>query len=105
MARKKEKYTPSQFSKHMPTPIYDNWAWQEKGLCNDLKNTEIFFYEEQERGPDKEKRISLAVACCNACPVIETCRQFALDTHQDYGIWGGLTEEQRLAIRRKTKVG
>lgn len=102
MTRKKETYTPSQFSKHMPTPIYDNWAWQEKGLCNDAKNSEIFFYESHERGQDKAKRIELAISYCNACPVIEKCRQFALDTQQTYGIWGGLTEEQRLTIRQAT---
>ncbi|HET9547237.1 MAG TPA: WhiB family transcriptional regulator, partial [Desertimonas sp.] len=29
------------------------------------------------------------------------CLEFALDTNQDSGIWGGLSEEERRVIRRQ----
>ena len=30
-----------------------------------------------------------------ACPVIEQCRSYALAAQEPYGIWGGMTEEER----------
>ena len=32
---------------------------------------------------------------------MEDCLQFALDTNQDAGVWGGLGEEERRVIRRQ----
>ncbi len=37
---------------------------------------------------------------CNPCPLRITCLQFALDTHQDTGIWGGTNAAQRRALMR-----
>jgi WhiB family redox-sensing transcriptional regulator len=33
--------------------------------------------------------------------VSRQCLDFALETNQDSGIWGGLTEEERRVIRRR----
>jgi WhiB family redox-sensing transcriptional regulator len=44
--------------------------------------------------PPEAKRI------CNVCPVRAECLEFALDTDQSAGIWGGLTTYQR----RLTKI-
>ncbi|MET0662100.1 MAG: WhiB family transcriptional regulator [Ilumatobacteraceae bacterium] len=38
---------------------------------------------------------------CGECGVAQACLDFALDTNQDSGIWGGLTEEERRVIRRR----
>ena len=38
---------------------------------------------------------------CGQCTVAQECLDFALDTNQDSGIWGGLSEEERRVIRRK----
>ena len=38
--------------------------------------------------------------CCE-CPVHVECLQFALDTNQDTGIWGGTSEEERRQMRRE----
>ena len=38
---------------------------------------------------------------CGECTVSADCLDYALDTNQDSGIWGGLTEEERRVIRRK----
>jgi WhiB family redox-sensing transcriptional regulator len=44
-----------------------------------------------------------AKAVCARCPVREACLRFALDTGQNYGIWGGLTEDERHKLRRKER--
>ena len=45
--------------------------------------------------------IASAKAVCGGCPVQEPCLEFALETNQDSGVWGGASEEERRAIRRQ----
>ena len=46
-------------------------------------------------------QIEKAKHVCGECPVSTDCLQYALDTNQDSGIWGGTSEEERRIIRRK----
>ena len=46
-------------------------------------------------------QIDRAKQVCGECGVAQACLDFALDTNQDSGIWGGLTEEERRVIRRR----
>lgn len=46
-------------------------------------------------------QIAAAKAVCAGCPVQEACLAFALTTNQDYGVWGGLDEEERREERRR----
>ena len=41
-----------------------------------------------------------AKAVCAPCGVREACLHYALEAGQDHGVWGGLTEEERRAVRR-----
>jgi WhiB family redox-sensing transcriptional regulator len=45
--------------------------------------------------------IATAKAYCHRCPVIEACLEWALDTGESVGVWGGLTEHERGAMRRR----
>ena len=38
--------------------------------------------------------------CCQ-CPVRVECLDFAMETNQDTGIWGGLSEDERRNLRRQ----
>lgn len=46
-------------------------------------------------------QIARAKQVCGECPVRVDCLEYAIETNQDSGIWGGLDEEQRRAIRRQ----
>ncbi len=81
----------------LPRPIHSEWEWQEKAACRDLP-TEMFFHPEGERGPSRRHRINTAKAVCAGCPVIAACRKHALSVEEPYGIWGGLSEDDRLNI-------
>ncbi|MGW2639949.1 WhiB family transcriptional regulator [Streptomyces sp. NPDC001348] len=42
-----------------------------------------------------------AKTVCERCPVREQCLDWALDTSQTIGIWGGTTEGERRALKRR----
>jgi WhiB family redox-sensing transcriptional regulator len=46
------------------------------------------------------EQIDAAKAVCDQCPVKGPCLQFALETNQDSGIWGGTAEDERRRLRR-----
>ena len=74
----------------------ETW-WIEQGRCID-KDPELFF-PTGTTGPAIEQ-IARAIEVCDACPVRSECLEWALDTCQDAGVWGGLSEEDRREIRR-----
>lgn len=45
--------------------------------------------------------IEEAKAVCYRCPAIERCLQWALETGEENGVWGGLSEKERRALRRQ----
>ena len=81
----------------LPQPIADHWEWQYEGSCRTMPS-EMFFHPDGERGPRRRNRENAAKAICVSCPVIQQCRTHALAVQEPYGIWGGLSEDDRLAI-------
>ena len=84
----------------LPRPVADEWEWQYQGSCRELPS-EMFFHPDGERGPRRRNRENTAKAICASCPVIAACRAHALAVQEPYGIWGGLSEDDRLAIINK----
>lgn len=65
--------------------------WMDQARCAEV-DPELFM---PDRGGDNRtaKRI------CSSCEVIDTCREYAV-ARNVHGIWGGLTERERLRLRR-----
>ncbi|MBM02858.1 MAG: hypothetical protein CMH43_03980 [Micrococcales bacterium] len=40
-------------------------------------------------------------AVCRRCPVVDECLRWALESGQDAGVWGGLSEDERRALKRR----
>jgi WhiB family redox-sensing transcriptional regulator len=80
----------------LPGPIADLWEWQVDGSCRS-ENPDDFFHPEGERGPSRRKRDRAAKAVCLDCPVLQNCRKHALQIREPYGVWGGMTEDERAA--------
>ncbi len=80
------------------TPIEDAEAWRDHALCRDT-DPDLFF----PVGTTGQALVSIDYAkrVCGECKVTQECLDFALDTNQDSGVWGGLSEEERRVIRRK----
>ncbi|MEO6715192.1 MAG: WhiB family transcriptional regulator [Mycobacteriales bacterium] len=78
----------------LPAPIATAYEWQLLGECRGADSS-LFFLPEAERGPSKARREQAAKAICRRCTVIDECAAFALSTREPYGVWGGLTPEER----------
>ena len=46
-------------------------------------------------------QIEQAKAVCRRCPVTQSCLDWALRAGQDSGVWGGLSEDERRALKRR----
>jgi WhiB family redox-sensing transcriptional regulator len=92
----------------LPGPVAELWEWQMEGACRGAETT-LFFHPEGERGPARRNRDAAAVAICHSCPVMVQCRAHALAVREPYGVWGGMTEDEREAAysreRRLAAVG
>ncbi|MFH8669683.1 WhiB family transcriptional regulator [Streptomyces anulatus] len=44
-----------------------------------------------------------AKAVCRTCPVRAACLEWALENKQDSGVWGGLSENERRSLKRRSR--
>lgn len=44
-----------------------------------------------------------AVKICRTCPIINQCAEYALKNQMEYGVWGGLTEQNRKDLRKRPR--
>lgn len=83
----------------LPAPQLEVWEWQQQGACR-AYDPSLFFHPEGERGPRRANREATAKAICATCPVLAACREHALAVREPYGIWGGLSENDREELYR-----
>jgi len=72
--------------------------WRHRAICRD-EDPELFF-PVGNSGPAL-LQIAEAKAVCGRCPVSNECLNWALETGQDAGVWGGLSEDERRALKRR----
>lgn len=66
-----------------------------QGVCHDY-DPEIFFTPADE---------AFAVSVCYRCPIMAQCRNYAISKPEKFGVWGGLTEDDRRRVGwRKHRV-
>jgi WhiB family transcriptional regulator, redox-sensing transcriptional regulator len=71
--------------------------WRVESACQDL-DTELFF-PVGKTGPALPQ-IEAAKAICAGCEARVACLYFAVTTNQEYGVWGGTSEDERRQLRR-----
>ena len=74
-------------------------GWADHAAC--LREEPELFFPIGNSGPALTQ-IEEAKAVCNRCPVIDACLSFALENGMTAGVWGGLTEDERRAFKRRT---
>lgn len=61
--------------------------------------TDLFF--PIGHGPSAEAQVRRAKEVCRTCQVRDSCLGFALDANMQYGVFGGLSEDERRDLRRR----
>jgi WhiB family redox-sensing transcriptional regulator len=75
--------------------------WREQASCR--HNDPDLFFPIGTTGPAM-LQTQRAKAVCRRCRVRERCLEWALETGQCVGIWGGTTEMERRALNRRVGV-
>lgn len=73
--------------------MIDTSTWRARAACRGA-DTNLFF-------PERGESTAAAKAVCAGCPVASECLDYALDTLEHHGIWGGLSERERRKVRRQ----
>ncbi|MFI7389569.1 WhiB family transcriptional regulator [Streptomyces tendae] len=72
--------------------------WREHAACR-TEDPDLFF-PIGTTGP-AALQTEQAKAVCRTCPVQEQCLRWALDAGQTIGVWGGTSELERRALKRR----
>jgi WhiB family transcriptional regulator, redox-sensing transcriptional regulator len=78
---------------HIQTITSPDLEWQQEALCAQTGGD--FFFPEPGSSVREAKRI------CGLCPIRTACLEYALGNDERFGVWGGLSEKERLQIRRR----
>ncbi|KAB1145085.1 WhiB family transcriptional regulator [Streptomyces luteolifulvus] len=79
-------------SMHFDTITPAHPAWQAQALC--AQTGADFFFPEPGSSVREAKRI------CGMCEMRSACLEYALKNDERFGVWGGLSEKERLQLRR-----
>lgn len=80
----------------MSYPQQDGWA--ARGACRH-SDPELFF-PVTGRGPALRQQAK-AKRVCASCPVRIECLDYALQSGEGFGVWGGASEQERRLMRRR----
>lgn len=72
--------------------------WRHRAAC--LNEDPELFFPIGNTGPALAQ-IEEAKKVCMTCEVREQCLNWALENGQDHGVWGGLSEDERRALKRR----
>ncbi|MEO5691310.1 MAG: WhiB family transcriptional regulator [Candidatus Saccharimonadales bacterium] len=72
--------------------------WRDEANCLD-NDPELFF----PIGNHSAARLQIeeAKAVCRGCLVIDICLKWSIDTGEEFGVWGGHSEDERRALKRR----
>jgi WhiB family redox-sensing transcriptional regulator len=77
--------------------IFDQAPWRLQAACRGV-DPEIF-------ASDLPEMKKTAKKICADCPVRDECLEYALANKEEGGIWGGLTHNQRVRLKKARAKG
>jgi WhiB family redox-sensing transcriptional regulator len=88
VARDDRFYEGHQVSKH-------ELEWRMLGACRGL-DASVFY-------PESDDDAEIAKQVCRECGVRTACLEFALESREKVGVWGGATERERRRMLRQRR--
>ncbi|MGW0698557.1 WhiB family transcriptional regulator [Streptomyces sp. NPDC002867] len=74
--------------------------WREYAACRN-EDPDLFF--PIGTGAPALVQAEAAKQVCARCPVREQCLKWALENNQESGVWGGLNEDERRSLKRRSR--
>jgi WhiB family redox-sensing transcriptional regulator len=83
---------------------YTTWEKFWEGAACAGSDTNLFFDPDDDRLTKRERtyRENAAKRICASCPIKPRCMNYAI-THNQQGVWGGLTEKERIQRQKVAK--
>jgi WhiB family redox-sensing transcriptional regulator len=75
--------------------------WRSAGACL-AADPDLFF--PIAAGAAAGPETSRALRICDSCGVKRQCLEFAMDTNEATGIWGGTTPDERISVLRARRT-
>jgi WhiB family transcriptional regulator, redox-sensing transcriptional regulator len=78
-------------------------SWWEQAACRSADPDLFFPVSAGSAGAE----LATAKAVCASCAIRQRCLEYALDTRQEHGVWGGTSEDERRALvagRRRDRL-
>jgi WhiB family redox-sensing transcriptional regulator len=76
----------------LEVPVVDERPWAVFSACREA-DPSLFFASTRD-----DERAALVV--CSTCSVKGECLEFALESRERFGVWGGTTERERRKLMR-----
>lgn len=73
-------------------------SWRDRAACSEV--TPDWWFPELGQNTNEHK---MARELCKQCPVRQQCLEYALRENIVHGVWGGLTPNERKALRRAAR--
>jgi WhiB family transcriptional regulator, redox-sensing transcriptional regulator len=78
-----------------PTPDTLASDWRADAACREI-DIDVFFAVDEASQRE-------AIAICEACPVRAECLEYAITAREQYGVWGGVREQDRKRLVRSRR--
>lgn len=91
------------FGPDLPIIRSEDWEWRLQARCRNA-DPALFFHPDGERGRQRVERQQRARRVCAECAVSSQCRECSIWFQEAFGIWGGLTEEERSRLLDPPRV-
>jgi len=73
-------------------------SWRDRAAC--LGVDPDLFFPIGSTGPALVQ-LEVAKVVCGRCEVVEPCLNWAVESRQEDGVWGGLSADERRAVKRR----
>jgi WhiB family redox-sensing transcriptional regulator len=74
--------------------VEPNSIWKLSGSCSRTGQPDLWYSTNRQ-----EQRAAQKI--CYRCPVLSECLIYAFQKDEQFGIWGGMTEQERRNVRKK----
>ena len=83
-------------------PKYSEVNWKNAECVKLEIYTDLFFSVEEERSVLAYHYIDSLRSICASCPIWKDCLSYAMQ-YEQYGVWGGMTSQERISMRNPEK--